>query len=220
MTVDLDPAACLAATSVIDSDTDIIRSLAETLAAGAADAPSTVQAIFDYVRDDIRYDMGPVLDKRNDWRASSTVERGYGFCQQKAVVLAALLRARGIPAGVGMETVLDHKIPPHLAEHIGGQELSPHGYTIVFVDGMWQRVDASLDATLCERKGYRVVDYTPSGDHLLPATDLADKPHFDHVRTIGEWPDVPDEIVAETLALSYLRDPAFRQLATRNGPQI
>lgn len=220
MTVALDPAACLDATSVIDSDTEVIRSLADTLAAGADDGPSTVKAIFDYVRDEIRYDMGPVLDERYDWRASTTVERGYGFCQQKAALVAALLRARGIPAGIGMETVLDHKIPPHLAEHIGGQELSPHGYTLAFVDGEWQRIDASLDAALCERKGYRVVEYTPEGDHLLPATDLAGKPHFDHVRAMGEWPDVPDEIVAETLALAYLRDPAFRQLATRNGPQI
>lgn len=220
MSAPLAPEACLGATEVIDCDSAEVRGVVDEVARHASDPATVAKALFEWVRDEIRYDMGPVLSERTDWTASATVRRGYGFCQQKAVLLAALLRARGIPAGVGMETVLDHKIPPHLAEHLGGQELSPHGYTIAFVDGAWQRIDASLDSALCDRKGYRVVEYTPAADHLLPATDLSGRPHFDHLRELGEWSDLPDEIVSETLELAYLRDPSFRRAVTRNGPPV
>lgn len=220
MTVDLGPAAFLGATDVIDSDSTAIRTLADETAGDAVDEPSGVKALFDWVRDEIRYDMGPVLSDRHDWTASVTAQRGYGFCQQKAVLLAALLRARGIPAGIGIESLLDHKIPPHLAGRMGGQEIPLHGYTTAFVDGRWQRIDASLDSALCERKGYRLVEYAAGADQLLPSTDVAGKPHFDHLGESGQWADVPDKVVSRTLELPYLQDPSFLQMATRNGPQI
>lgn len=220
MTIARDPADFLGATDVIDSDSTTIRLLADDIAGDAVDEPSKVKAIFDWVRDEIRYDMGPVLVDRMDWTASVTAHRGYGFCQQKAVLLAALLRARGIPAGIAIESLLDHKIPPHFAEYMGGQEIPVHGYTTVFVDGLWQRIDATLDSALCQRKGYCLVEYATGADRLLPSTDLAGKPHFDHLGESGQWADVPDEIVAATLSLPYLHDPGYLQMATRNGPQI
>lgn len=213
----VDPADALGPTDVIDSDHPAVQRLARRLTDGASDE---VAAIFDWVRDAISYDMGPVLHDRGDWTASRTVDRGYGFCQQKAVLLAALLRARGIPAGVAVEELIDHKIPPRFAELMGGQQIPLHGYTVAFLDGAWRRLDATLDRALCERKGYRLVTYVPGGDGLLPETDLAGNPHIDHLGEVGQWADLPTEIVDRTLGLAYLHDPAFREMATRNGPQM
>jgi len=220
VTLARDPAAFLSATDVIDSEDREIRALAAELAADTADEARTVRVLFDWVRDRIRYDMAPLLAERRDWTASATLERGYGFCQQKAVLLAALLRAGGIPAGIAIEALFDHKIPPHYAAFMGGQEIPLHGYTTVYLDGAWQRIDASLDSALCERKGYRLVEYSTGGDHLLPATDLAGRPHFEHLGETGQWPDVTDELVTETLDLAYLHDPEYRRVATGNGPPI
>ena len=64
-----------------------------------------MRLLFDHVRDEVAYEMAPRFDEgRDEWKASATLERGYGFCQQKAVALAALLRARGIPAGIVVRT--------------------------------------------------------------------------------------------------------------------
>ena len=213
----VDPAEAIGATEVIDSDHPAVRSLAERVTAGADDE---VAALFTWVRDEIRYDMGPVLNDRRDWTASRTIERGYGFCQQKAGLLAALLRARGVPAGVAVEEVVDHKIPPRFAEHMGGQQIPLHGYTVAFVDGQWRRLDATLDRALCERKRYREVEYQGGGDRMLPETDLDGAPHFEHLHELGQWPEFPDDIIDRTLALPYLQDPVFLDLATRNGPQL
>jgi transglutaminase-like putative cysteine protease len=214
----LDPAAFTGATDVIDSADEAVRALAQRYSADAADEPGRVRALFDWVRDEIRYDMGPVLGERRDWTASLTLRRGYGFCQQKALLLAAMLRAIDVPAGIGIEQLLDHKIPPHFAAYMGGRHIPLHGYTLAFVSGRWQRIDATLDTALCERKRYRVVQYAPGSDRLLPETDLAGEPHVEHVGVVGEWADLPDDIVAATLDLPYLHDAGFLRMAARNGP--
>lgn len=218
MTVALDPAESMAATDVIDSDHESVRQVADKLTLGATGAADRVRALFEWVRDEIRYDMGPVLSRRSDWTASSTIDRGYGFCQQKAVLLAALLRAADVPSGIGVEVLFDHKIPPHFAEYMGGRHIPLHGYTLAFVEGRWQRIDATLDFALCERKRYRVVQYAPGADRQLPATDLDGKPHVEHLAVVGEWSDLPEGIVLQTLALPYLQDSSFLQMASKHGP--
>lgn len=155
---------------------------------------------------------------RGVWKASATLERRYGFCQQKAVALAALLRARGIPAGIVVQDLHDHKIPDHYVEFIGSQRLEVHGLTCAFVDGRWLRVDATLPRALCERKGYRLVEFDGSRDAVLPATDLAGEPHFDVVAELGAWPDMADEIVERTLGFEWLHRPEYARMARRHGP--
>jgi transglutaminase-like putative cysteine protease len=209
----------LEATDVIDRDHPVVRATAERVTAGATGAEA-VARLFAFVRDEIRYDMAPVIADRTDWTASATIERGYGFCQQKAVALAALVRAAGIPSGVGFENLLDHKIPPAYVEHIGSQVLPYHGFTLVRVDDEWQRVDATLDRALCERKNYRLVEYEPDGDCVLPATDRGGRPHFEHLDELVLAADLPDEIVDETLALEYLRAESWRELGRRTGPAM
>ena len=209
----------LVATDVIDCDDPVVKETAARVA-GDATGAELVERLFNYVRDDIRYDMAPVLDERADWTASRTIERGYGFCQQKAVALAALLRARGVPSGVAAEDLLDHKIPPPYVEHMGSQVLPYHGYTLAYVDGEWRRLDATLDRGLCERKNYRLVEYEPGRDCILPPDDRAGLPHFEHLTEHGRWADLPDEVVDETLALDYLRTDSWRSLGRRTGPAM
>ena len=132
--------------------------------AGGAEGSEAVRLLFDHVRDEVAYEMAPRFDEgRDEWKASATLERGYGFCQQKAVALAALLRARGIPAGIVVQDLQDHKIPPHYVEFIGSQRLEVHGLTCAYVDGDWVRLDPTLPRALCERKRYRLAEYDGDG---------------------------------------------------------
>ncbi|MGH9245411.1 MAG: transglutaminase-like domain-containing protein [Acidimicrobiales bacterium] len=215
--VSVSPTHALAPTDVIDSDHPLVRDTATRVVNGGTGAEAAA-AVFDFARDEVRYDMAPMLSSRHDWSASATLERGYGFCQQKAVVLAALLRAVGIPALFAAEDLLDYKIPPAYVEYLGGQVLPYHGFTVAFTDGEWLQLDASLDRALCERKDYRVVEFTPGRDCILPATDRAGRPHFEHLGQRGVWVDLPDEVVAAMLALDYLHTDSWRELGRRTGP--
>jgi hypothetical protein len=56
VTIVRDPVVFLGATDVIDSDSKAVRSLADEIAGDAVDEPSKVRLLFDWVRDEIRYD--------------------------------------------------------------------------------------------------------------------------------------------------------------------
>lgn len=202
---------------MIEADDPRIREVASRVA-GDAVGPESVKRLFEWVRDEIAYEMSPEVDSRDVWRATRTLERGYGFCQQKAVLLASLLRARGIPAGIVVQDLLDHKIPPHYVAFIGHQRLEVHGLTCAYLDGRWVLLDATLPRRLCEKKRYRLVEFDGERDATLPATDLGGESHFELVDELGIWPDLPDEIVDRTAGLAYLHDPAYKRMARRHGP--
>jgi transglutaminase-like putative cysteine protease len=213
-----DPGAALGDTDVIEPGHPLVAATAERVAGSASDPAEITRRLFDWVRDELPYDMAPLLGSRADWRASATLERGHGFCQQKAIVLASLLRARGIPAALCFQDLHDHKIPERYAEFLGGRRLEVHGLTAVHADGHWWRIDATLPRSLCERKGYRLVEYEPRRDCLLPATDLQGEPHFTLIRDLGMSADLPEAISERTLELDYLQDPEYRAFVHRHGP--
>jgi transglutaminase-like putative cysteine protease len=69
-------------------------------------------------------------DPRVTWRASDVLRERVGICYAKAHLLAALLRAQGIPAGFCY------------------QELSAlHGLNAVYLHGRWSRLDARGNRT-------------------------------------------------------------------------
>lgn len=215
-----DPLTALGDTDVMDTGHPLIRRTARQLTEAADGETGFVRAAFDWVRDGIRYDMAPDLHSRGDWVASRTVERGWGFCQQKAVVLAALLRAGGVPSALCFQRLLDHKIPPRYVEFLGSQEMVFHGLTAAYVDGRWVRLDASLDRSLCERRGYRVVEWDGGGDALLPGTDLEGHPHFVLEEELGCFPDLVPAMYDGTMGLTFLHSEEYQRLARRNGPGV
>src|SRR5207249_8423046 len=80
------------------------------------------------VRDQIRYN--PFLDFSNAevFKASSVLDAEQGFCVGKAALLAACVRAAGIPARVGFADVRNHLTTPRLAETMGSDLFVYHGY--------------------------------------------------------------------------------------------
>src|SRR5204863_8484229 len=64
----------------------------------------------------------PYCDFRSldTFRASAVLARGDGFCVGKAAVLAAVARASGIPARVGLADVRNHLCTPRLRALVGG----------------------------------------------------------------------------------------------------
>ncbi len=87
----------LAATSVVDWRDPAVLAQAERLGR-PGDAVEIAMRCFEWVRDEIQHcmDFGRPEVTCN---ASDVVEQGTGFCYAKSHLLAALLRANGIPTG-------------------------------------------------------------------------------------------------------------------------
>jgi transglutaminase-like putative cysteine protease len=89
----------LEATEYIDWEASEILAQANALAEGSSESEEVAQKCFEFVRDEIKhswdYKINPVTCK-----ASDVLKHGTGYCYAKSHLLAALLRANSIPAGL------------------------------------------------------------------------------------------------------------------------
>jgi len=132
-TVNLPPdSVYLAADEIIDWRHPEVLAKARVLAEGAANKIDIVRRCFEFVRDRIRhswdYRQNPVTCK-----ASDVLRHGTGYCYAKSHLLAALLRANDIPAGLCYQ---------RLSVGGGGPPYSLHGLNAVWLEGHgWYRID-------------------------------------------------------------------------------
>ncbi len=123
-----DLTAYLAADDVIDHEHPQIRELAARLRGESREA--TAEAAFEYVRDQVHH-SADVQRWSAAYRASDVLAQGDAVCHGKAHLLAALLRAEGIPAGLCYQRL--EVLHAMVAVHWQGP--GPTG-------GSWVRLDA------------------------------------------------------------------------------
>ncbi|OGO40533.1 MAG: hypothetical protein A2Z04_05400 [Chloroflexi bacterium RBG_16_57_9] len=215
-----DLADCLGPTDVMDIEHPAIRATVGELTAGVQTPVARTRALFNFVRDRIVYNFGPILESRADWLASTTLARGDGFCQQKATLLATLLRAAGLSSQLVFQDIKDYKLlDTRFAPMVPDGIIRYHGLTAVYLNGRWLRIDATLDAGLSQHRGYNLVEFRPDADALLPATDLQGLPHFDILAETGPFPNLPVPLTdAQLHAAPHWRE--WQILVRRTGASM
>jgi transglutaminase-like putative cysteine protease len=123
----------LASSKYIDFHAPEVAALALKLATDAPSEHAFIKRCFEFVRDEIKhswdYRLNPVT-----CRASEVLHHGTGYCYAKSHLLAALLRANGVPAGLCYQ---------RLSVGDSGAPYCLHGLNAVFLrDHGWYRVDA------------------------------------------------------------------------------
>jgi transglutaminase-like putative cysteine protease len=181
-----DPApspAFLASTDVVDWYHADVRTLAWYLAGGEHDAEVIARRCFEWVRDEIRHsiDHGDTIVT---CRASEVLAHRTGFCYAKSHLLAALLRANGLPAGFAYQ---------RLSTGGAGAQFCLHGLNAVLLPACgWYRVDA---------RGNRARGNKPGVDaQFFPPTEqLAFSALAPGEATLPEIYSEPRPAVVETL---------------------
>ena len=99
------PQACLSESEIIDFRSAPVQRRAASLAAHCASEMELIEKTFIFVRDSIAHsvDCGGTAVTCS---ASEVLHVGQGLCYAKAHLLAALLRANGIAAGIVFYTAL------------------------------------------------------------------------------------------------------------------
>ncbi len=211
------PEGCLAATDVIDSGHPLIVARAASVSGTPMEK---AQALFAMVRDGVRYDFTPKLESRDSWRASNTLERGKGFCQQKAVLLAALLRAAGIPSAICFQHIRDHKLlDTRFAALLPDGIIAFHGLAAVWSGAQWLRIDPSLDGGLVGIRRYRLTEFDGVNEALLHPTDLDSQPHFDFLGHFGPFADLPAIVTDVGVKIRPVWD-ALRDIAKKTNASM
>lgn len=192
----LDPEQCLAPGGFVDSDHPRVRAFAERSCAeagipeNASDRERAV-AIFLAVRDGIRYDPYGISRRPEDFFASAITGAERTWCVPKAVLMSAACRAVGVPAGLGFADVKNHLQSEKLRERMGTDLFAYHGYSVVWVDGGWQKVSSAFNRELCERFGTRVLAWDGTGDALMHPLDDDGNRHMEYVNDRGWHVDLP-----------------------------
>lgn len=124
--------AYLASTTCINWEHPSIKAKAAEFAAAAHSQENLVRRSFEFVRDGIKhswdYKLNPVTCV-----ASDVLKHGTGYCYAKSHLLAALLRANGIPAGLCYQ---------RLTVGADGPPFCLHGLNAVYLkDFGWYRID-------------------------------------------------------------------------------
>lgn len=125
--------AYLGSSEFIDWKHPLVAAKAAVLAEGCLSDEAVTKCCFEFVRDFIKhswdYRMNPVTCK-----ASEVLIHGTGYCYAKSHLLAALLRANAIPAGLCYQ---------RLTVETDGPPYCLHGLNAVYLKQYaWYRIDA------------------------------------------------------------------------------
>ena len=181
----------LRTTDIIDHDHPAITAKARDLRGDLTDDAAIAKACFLFVRDAITHSvdarMNPVT-----CRASDVLAHGTGYCFAKSHLLAALLRANGIPAGLCYQRLsIDDIGPPFTLHGFNAVHLTDHG---------WYRIDPRG-----EKPGVTSA-FTPPLERLAYAPKLAGEGDLPEI-----WPD-PLPVVVDALTGAATWDAVLARL--------
>lgn len=123
------PSDYLSEDEVIDFSHPAICDLVDVLDEPAIDDSDFARRAFEHVRDHVAHSID-VQDPRITIRASEVASHGVGLCFAKSHLLAAILRAKGIPTGLCYQ---------RLTDGAGGHLI--HGLVAIHLNGAWHRQD-------------------------------------------------------------------------------
>lgn len=192
-------------TYFIDSDAPEVIAFAKAF---AGDKKKTLRekgiALFYAVRDTITYDPYRIdLEKRESFKASSIISRGYGYCVAKAIALAAVARAAGIPTRLGFADVRNHLSTERLRQLMETDTFMFHGYTELFIDNQWVKATPTFNLSLCDKFGVKPLDFNGRRDSLFHPYDREGKRHMEYIRDHGHFADVPYETIVNCFREYY-----------------
>ena len=180
----------LTPTRWIESEHPAVQAFAREHARGETPREQAV-SLYLAVRDGLRYDPYRVDMSDTGMSASHALALGYGWCVPKAVLLAAVARAAGIPARLGFADVRNHLSTERLRNTMKTDVFAWHGYTSLWIDGAWRKATPAFNIELCDKFGLLPLEFDGENDSLYHAFDREGRQHMEYVNEHGAFDDLP-----------------------------
>lgn len=192
----------LAATAFVDCDHPAVEHFAQEHAGQGNDRERAV-ALYYAVRDGFRYDPYRIDLSVEGLRASSVLDKGYGWCVSKAVLLAAVCRSVGIAARLGYADVRNHLSTERMRQTLKTDLFYYHGYTDIWLDGCWRKATPAFNLELCDKFGLHPLEFDGHSDSIYHPYDKSGQRHMEYVHFRGDYADVPLQPMREVFSREY-----------------
>jgi hypothetical protein len=147
----------LASNAYLNLEDTLLARQAASLVPGETDPVRIAAAVYAWVAGRFRFQMGSVLFGTS----SETVRDLTGDCSEAAILTAALLRARGVPARVALGFA-----------SLGKGVFIGHAWGEAWLDGGWVGVDAALRQFPAGAERVKLADLDGRGDMRIAAANL------------------------------------------------
>jgi len=193
----------LTPTRYLDSNhPEIQRYALETVNQASSDQDKAV-ALYYAVRDHFRYNPYALMNGDDTFVASNVLAAEEGFCVPKAILLAALGRAVGIPTRLGFADVRNHLTSPKLKEMMKTDIFAFHGNTGFFINQQWVKCTPAFNLSLCEKANIKPLEFNGKEDSLFHPLDNTGQKHMEYLRDRGDHADFPKDEMMQAFAEVY-----------------
>ncbi|MHA1992636.1 MAG: transglutaminase domain-containing protein [Candidatus Kariarchaeaceae archaeon] len=193
----------LVSTSYIESDSEIVKKLANYFQKKYTNNVDLAIAFFYYVRDSIKYTVTFDTYSTDVFKSTHCLNSAKSFCIPKAAALSALSRASDIPARLHFADLRNRRIPDHLYKSIGSDMFYYHCYAELFLNDKWVKATPSFDLNTCLRHNLPPVEFDGEIDGLFASHDNDGNPYCEYVNDRGVFNDVPVDDVLKGLFKYY-----------------
>jgi transglutaminase-like putative cysteine protease len=193
-------------TETIECDHPRIIALANKITGGAEDDHEKARRLFLWVRDQVAYNLFNPFFLLEHYKATAILDRGRGYCVQKAMVLCTLARASGIPSRLIFADIKNHLLPKKYVELADTNLFVYHCYTDMHLGGEWIQMTPAFDQKLCKDMGYPLVDFDGRHNAIFPPTDDKGRKFVEYVHHHGAFADIPLQPMLKAWEETYGHD--------------
>ena len=160
-------------------------------------------AIYKAVRDGWRYKADSIFVSKEAYKISSIFYRETGHCLDKAILMVGCLREANIPARMCLAKVKNHIAAEEMIEILGTDELTPHGYVEVFLNGKWVKATPTFNKSLCEWLNVSTLEFDGENDSVFQEFDKEGGLFMEYLEEYGNFADVPFEYIFQIFKQHY-----------------
>jgi transglutaminase-like putative cysteine protease len=193
----------LAPTGYIDSEHPDIIDFASSICKPTATDKQKAIDLYIAVRDGIRYNPYSIEPSKQGMKASTILKKGHGYCVAKAVVLVACARTQKIPARLGFADVRNHLNTKRLAELMGTDIFTWHGYAQLYLNKKWVKATPAFNIDLCTAFNITPLDFDGIHDSIFHPFDTQGNRHMEYIKDHGTYSDLPWDTILKACQALY-----------------
>lgn len=190
-------------TFFIDSDHPGVKEYALKYTSDLRAAEDKAIKLFEAVRDDFFYNPYELNLTKEGLKASNLLGRKSGYCIEKAILLAAALRAIGIPSRLFFGNVRNHIATEKLKAILKTDVMVFHGSTEIFLHNKWIKVTPAFNKELCVKLNVTPLVFNGNDDAIFQEFDNGKRHFMEYLEQHGSFEDFPYQLYLSELKKYY-----------------